>query len=94
MSYTLIFTESYKKRAHRFAQKHLELKEPYRKVLELLSHNSFHPSLRIHALSGKLNGLHAVSVNLSYRITLEIMLTENEIILINVGSHEEVYRVG
>ena len=92
MSYTLIFTESYKKRARRFAQKHPELKEPYRKVLELLSYNPFHPSLRIHALSGKLTGLHSVSINLSYRITLEIMLTENEIILVNVGSHEEVYR--
>lgn len=94
MSYKLIFTESYKKRARRFAQKHPELKEPYRKVLELLSHNPFHPSLRIHVLSGKLTGLHSVSINLSYRITLEIMITEKEIILVNVGSHEEVYRVG
>ena len=94
MSYTLIFTGSYIKRAKRFAQKHPELKEPYRKVLELLSHNPFHPSLRIHALSGRLTGLHSVSINLSYRITLEIMITEKEIILVNVGNHEEVYRVG
>lgn len=93
MSYTLIFTDSYKKRAHRFAQKHPELKEPYRKVLELLSYNPFHPSLRIHELSGKLAGLHAVSLNLSYRITLEIMIIEKEIILVNVDSHDEVYRV-
>ena len=73
-------------------QKHPELKEPYRKVLELLSYNPFHPSLRIHARAGKLIGLHAVSINLSYRITLEIMITEKEIILVNVGSHDEVYR--
>ncbi|QOJ24844.1 MAG: type II toxin-antitoxin system mRNA interferase toxin, RelE/StbE family [Gammaproteobacteria bacterium] len=91
---TLIFTDSYKKRTRCFAQKHPELKEPYRKVLELLSYNPFHPSLRIHALSGKLPGLHAVSINLSYRITMEIMLTDHEIILVNVGSHEKVYRVG
>ena len=92
MSYTLIFTDSYKKRARLFAREHPELKEPYRKVLELLSYNPFHPSLRIHALSGKLTGLHSVSINLSYRITLEIMMTEEEIILVNVGSHDEVYR--
>ena len=61
-------------------------------MLELLSYNPFHPSLRIHALSGKLTGLHSVSINLSYRITLEIMITEKEIILVNVGSHDEVYR--
>jgi len=36
--------------------------------------------------------LHSVSINLSYRITLEIMITEKEIILVNVGSHDEVYR--
>lgn len=92
MSYTLIFTGSYKKRARRFAQKHPELKEPYRKVLELLSYNPYHPSLRIHALPGKLAGLHAVSINLSYRITLEILITEKVIILVNVGSHEDVYQ--
>lgn len=94
MSYTLILTDSYKKRARRFAQKHPELKEPYRKVLELLSYNPFHPSLRIRTLSGKLAGLHSVSINLSYRITLEILMTEHEIILVNVGSHDEVYREG
>jgi hypothetical protein len=37
MSYTLIFTDSYKKRAKRFARQHPELKEHYRKTLLLLS---------------------------------------------------------
>ncbi|MBL0010170.1 MAG: plasmid stabilization protein [Nitrosomonas sp.] len=92
MSYTLIFTGSYKKRARRFAQKHPELKEPYRNTLQLLAFNPYHPSLRIHPLKGKLSALHSVSINLSYRITLEILITEKEIILVNVGSHEDVYQ--
>ena len=33
MSYGLIFTDSYKKRAQRFARQHPELKEQYRKTL-------------------------------------------------------------
>lgn len=94
MSSTLIFTESYKKRAKRFAQKHPELKEPYRKTLQLLALNPYHPSLRIHSLKGKLAALHAVSINLNYRITFELLIAEHEIILINVGSHDEVYQVG
>jgi len=94
MSYTLIFTGSYKKRAKRFAQKHPDLKEPYRKTLQLLTFNPYHPSLRIHPLKGKLSALHSVSINLSYRITLEILITEKEIILVNVGSHEDVYQAG
>lgn len=92
MSYALIFTDSYKKRARRFAQKHPELKEPYRKTLELLAHNPHHPSLRIRPLKGKLSALHSVSINLSYRITLEIIITEKEIVLVNVGSHDDVYQ--
>jgi len=50
MSYTLIFTDSYKKRAKRFAKQHPELKEQYRKTLTLLSQNSQHLSLRLHQL--------------------------------------------
>jgi len=94
MSYTLIFTESYKKRAKRFAQRHPELKEPYRKTLQLLAFNPFHPSLRIHSLTGKLAELHSVSINLNYRITLELVISEHDIILVNVGSHDEVYQIG
>lgn len=94
MSYTLIFTKSYKKRAKRFAQKHPELKETYRKTLQLLAFNPFHPSLRIHSLTGRLSGLHSISINLNYRITLELLISGHDIILVNVGSHDEVYQTG
>jgi mRNA-degrading endonuclease YafQ of YafQ-DinJ toxin-antitoxin module len=92
MSYNLIFTDSYIKRAQRFARQHPELKEQYRKTLSLLAHNPNHPSLRLHPLKGKLAALHSVSINISYRITLEMIITEKEIILVNVGSHDEVYQ--
>jgi mRNA-degrading endonuclease YafQ of YafQ-DinJ toxin-antitoxin module len=92
MSYSLIFTDSYKKRARRFAKQHPELKEQYRKTLLLLGQNPYHPSLRLHPLKDKLEALHSVSINLSYRITLEMIITEKEIVLVNVGSHDEVYQ--
>ena len=47
-------------------------------------------SLRLHALKGKLAGLHSVSINLSYRITLELLITDAEIVPLNVGDHDEV----
>lgn len=90
MSYTLVFTDSYKKRAKRFAKQHPELKEPYRRTLLLLAQNPYHPSLRLHPLKGKLAVLHSVSININYRITLEMIITEKEIILVNVGSHDDV----
>jgi len=91
MSYKLIYTDSYKKRARKFSKQHPELKEQYRKALRLLSANPTHPSLRIHKLKGKLSMLHSVSINISYRITLELYITKKEIILINVGSHDAAY---
>ncbi len=91
MSFALIFTAQYQKREIRFLKRHPELKQPYLKTLQLLEANPFHPSLRLHPLTGKLAGLYSISINISYRITLELLIQEQEIILINVGDHDTVY---
>lgn len=91
MGYKLIFPKSYIRRARTFIKRHPELLGQYRKTLQLLELNPYHPALRLHALKGKLSNLHAVSINISYRVTLELIITDKEIILVNVGSHEEVY---
>ena len=75
MSYTLIFTEQYNRRALRFIKRHPDLKKSYLKTLQLLEINPFHPSLRLHALQGKLQPLYSISINLSYRITLELLIS-------------------
>jgi mRNA-degrading endonuclease YafQ of YafQ-DinJ toxin-antitoxin module len=91
MPYSLIFTESYEKVERRFLKRHPDLLDRYHKTLAILEQDPFHPSLRLYALEGRLAGLHAVSINLQYRITLELELREQEIILVSVGSHGEVY---
>jgi len=91
MKYKLIYTESYNKRASTFLKKHPDLLGQYEKTLKLLELNPYHPSLRLHALKGKLKGLFSVSINISFRITLEMLIIEREIILINVGHHGQVY---
>jgi mRNA-degrading endonuclease YafQ of YafQ-DinJ toxin-antitoxin module len=92
MTYSLVFTEQYNRRAAKWLKKHPDLRSNYLKTLQLLELNPFHPSLRLHALSGRLAGLHSVSINLSYRITLELLISERDIILINIGDHDAVYR--
>ena len=87
----IIYTDSYIKKAKKFVKKHPELLTQYEKTLKLLEINPSHPSLRLHKLEGKLSDLYSVSINISYRISLEFTITEDEIILINVGSHNEVY---
>ena len=91
MAYALVFTDDYTRRALRFLKRHPELKTQYAKTLALLEINPHHPSLRLHALAGRLQGVHSVSINLSYRITLELMIQDQQIIPLNVGDHDTVY---
>jgi len=91
MTCQLIYTDSYNKRAKKFLRKHPEIHNQYRKTLQLLELNPFHPSLRLHGLEGRLKGLSSVSINMSYRIVLELEVKEDEIVLINVGRHDYVY---
>ena len=91
MAYRLIFTEHYIRIAARFLKRHPDMARAYSKTLALLELNPHHPSLRLHALGGRLAGVHSVSINLSYRITLHLLVTEQEIIPLNVGDHDAVY---
>ncbi len=75
----------------RFLRRHLEARRQYDKTLTLLEANPFHPSLRVHPLKGRLAGLHSVSINLSYRITLDLLIEDERITLVNVGDHDAVY---
>ncbi len=91
MSYRLIFTKSYTKRAVQFFKRHPDLIGQYGKTLELLEVNPSHPSLRLHPLKGKLKGLHSVSINISYHLTIELIVREKTIIPIFIGTHDEAY---
>jgi mRNA-degrading endonuclease YafQ of YafQ-DinJ toxin-antitoxin module len=92
MSFHILYTPAYNKRAAKFLKKHSELVSQYVKTLRLLELNPFHPALRLHRLKGCLSELHSVSINISYRITLELVLCEDQVIPVDVGSHDEVYR--
>ncbi len=91
MTYRLIYTDSYVRRAKKFVRKHPRILGQYEKTLQLLELNPHHPSLRLHALQGRLSGLSSVSINMSYRIVLELIIQEHDIILVDIGSHGQVY---
>jgi len=91
MPFTLLYPDSYIRRARKFLRKHLEIHNQYRKTLQLLELDPYHPALRLYSLEGRLKGLSSVSINMSYRIVLELEIRGEEIILINIGSHDQVY---
>jgi len=91
MPFELIFPDSFLKKAQKFIRKHPELIKPYEKTLQLLELNPYHPSLRLHQLQGRLSGFSSISINMSYRLIIEFKITETEIILLNIGNHDQLY---
>jgi addiction module RelE/StbE family toxin len=80
------FKKSYQKKI----KHHDELKKRFWKAMELFSKNPFAPRLRTHKLTGKLEGLWAFSVAYDSRVVFQF-LNEKEVLLIDIGTHDEVY---
>ncbi len=91
MKYKLVYTKSYVRLARKFLKQHPDLEKQYASTLKLLEVNPFHPSLRLHRLKGRLKDLHAVSINIRYRILIHFIIREETIIPVSVGSHDEMY---
>jgi len=91
MPYSLIELPSFTRAFKRFMRKHPDLADTVDETLEQLQIDPFEPSLRLHNLSGALRGMQAVSVTYAYRIVLCVEITDKEVILHNIGSHDEVY---
>ena len=90
--FTIVTTEYFLRRSRKFLKKHPDLRRRYAEIIDDLKDDPFAPHLAYHPLSGKLKGSQAVRITESYRITLTIILTERQVILLDIGSHDEVYR--
>lgn len=88
----IVFTESYEKRAKNFFHKPPDLLSQYQRILRLLELNPKHPSLRLHPLQGRLLGLHSISINMKYRVTVEFIIAKDQVIPVSIGSHDEIYK--
>ena len=90
-SYRLSWTAAFTRAFRRFMRRHPNLDNQVADVLKRLQTNPFEPSLRLHSLSGNLSGKQAVSITYAYRIVLCVEIVDKEIILYNIGTHDEVY---
>ena len=90
--YTIITPQLFLRQARKFFKKHPALKPRFARVVADLQNDPFQPGLALHPFGEKLAGCHAVNLTCSYRITLTLLITEKEIILLDIGSHDEVYR--
>jgi mRNA-degrading endonuclease YafQ of YafQ-DinJ toxin-antitoxin module len=90
--YAIVTPRQFLRQARKFFKKHPDLKSRFAELLGDLQKDPFQSSLNLHPLRGKLTGCHAVSFTHGYRITLTLLVTDKEIILLDIGSHDEVYR--
>ena len=90
--HTLVWSAGFIRSAEKFIKSHPELRKKFATILRDLENDPFQPHLKYHQLGGNLHGIKAVSITYSYRITLTILVFDQEIILLDVGSHDEVYR--
>ena len=87
----IIYTESYENRVIKFLKKHPELRDQYKKTMTLLELNPYHPSLRLHQFKTSCFSGYSVSINMSYRISIEFQIIEEKIIPVDIGDHQEIY---
>ena len=87
----LFKTKFYSKKEADFLKKHSNLLDKYKKVLKKLEGNPFDASLKTHKLKGDLKDFHACSITYEYRIVFILLIQDDEITLLDIGTHDEVY---
>lgn len=92
MAFELIWTQTFVRSAKRFLKRHPDLRGEFEHVLRMLEEDPQQRKLRLHPLKGSLKGKHAVSVTYSHRIVLILALQESELVLLDIGSRDQVYR--
>jgi mRNA-degrading endonuclease YafQ of YafQ-DinJ toxin-antitoxin module len=90
--YTLLWTAHFTRSAKKFAKRHPELRKKVAAILRDLEKDPFQPHLEYHHPGGRQTGIEAVSITDSYRITLTVVITKKEIMLLDIGAHDEVYK--
>jgi mRNA-degrading endonuclease YafQ of YafQ-DinJ toxin-antitoxin module len=93
MNRRLLPSGAFLRALRRYRKSHPGMSPKIFQTLERLEADAFQPSLGTHKLKGGLAGLFACSVAFDLRIvfSIESSGSEEEIVLVSLGSHDEVY---
>jgi addiction module RelE/StbE family toxin len=91
----VVWSSGFKRSFKKITKKNSRLSDKIIETLRLLAIDPFTPSLKSHKLIGQMDGLWSCSVSYDCRIIFDIsedgQLLEMIILLIDVGSHDQVY---
>ena len=92
---TLIWGKSFLRAFKRTVKKNPELKNDIEETLRLLAKDPFNSRISTHKLKGTLSGSWACSVGYDLRVVFDFVKNtrgkEDDIFLIEIGTHDEVY---
>ncbi|MDI6756727.1 MAG: type II toxin-antitoxin system mRNA interferase toxin, RelE/StbE family [Endomicrobiia bacterium] len=92
---TLVWSKTFVRAFRRVVKKRPTLKKDIEETLNLLVKDLFDPRLETHKLKGKLSGTWGCSIGYDLRIVFDFVKSEehkeDDIFLIDIGSHDEVY---
>ena len=92
---TLVWSSAFVRALKRKIRRQAALHDRVEQTLRQLADDPFYPSLHTHKLTGQLSGTWACSVDYDVRILFEFVQNpesgEEEILLLTIGSHDEVY---
>ncbi len=86
LSYSPVFQKNYKRLFKHNSSRQIL----FQQKISLFLQDQFHPQLHTHKLSGNLKEFYSFSIEYDLRV-LFYFASENEIVLDNIGSHDEVY---
>ena len=92
---TLVWSAAFVRAFRRAVRRQPELRTKVERTLHQLAEDPFHPTLHSHKLKGNLAGAWACTVDYDSRILFEFARNpesdEEEILLLTMGTHNEVY---
>ena len=91
----LVLTPKFKRAFRKFVKGNPDLQQRIEDTLREMEADVFAPSLVAHKLSGKLDGLRSCSCGYDCRVVFSIEkdpeINSEVIVLLDVGTHDEVY---
>ena len=91
----IVISRKFKRAFRKFVRRNQLLQIKVEKTIEDLADDIYNPSLGTHKLEGKLSGLLSCSCGYDCRIVFTIekddQSSETAIVLLDVGTHDEVY---
>jgi addiction module RelE/StbE family toxin len=87
----IVWDRGFKSIFNKWKKKHPDLYPVFQKQVLAFQEEPYNTQLKTHNLKGSLKGYSAFSINYTYRVVFKFTSDRSKAILIDIGTHDEVY---